>query len=78
MWSAPFVVRRRGRIRYLAAPCRVARIRETCALGDTNGDGKPDVAVHLPAMEEVRILSGADYSTLVTVSLTPLLKHNRR
>ena len=49
---------------------------DTCALGDTNGDGKPDVAVHMPAMEEARILSGADYSTLVTISLTPLLKHN--
>lgn len=49
---------------------------DTCALGDTNGDGKPDVAVHLPAMEEVRIFSGVDYQALVTVRTSRLLMHN--
>ncbi len=49
---------------------------DTCALGDTNGDGVPDVAVHLPAMEEVRVLSGVDFEALVTVRTSPLLMHN--
>lgn len=49
---------------------------DSCSLGDTNGDGKPDIAVHKPAMEEVWILSGADYEVLVTVRTSPLLMHN--
>ena len=49
---------------------------DTCALGDTNDDGVPDVAVHMPAMEEVRILSGVDYVSLIKVRTSPLLRHN--
>ncbi len=51
---------------------------DACALGDTNGDGRPDVAVHMPAMEEVRLLSGTDFRVLVTVSTSPLMEHNEK
>lgn len=63
-----------------ALPCEPRTYKDlgidTCALGDTNGDGMPDVAVHLPAAEEVRILSGVDFEPLVTVRSSPLLMHN--
>jgi len=63
-----------------ALPCELRTNKslgiDTCTLGDTNGDGVPDVAVHLPAAEEVRILSGVDFDPLVTVRTSPLLMHD--
>jgi len=38
---------------------------DACVLGDVDGDGVHDVAVHLPRLDEIRILSGADFAELV-------------
>jgi len=42
---------------------------DTCAIGDVDGDGWVDVVVHMPRLEEARVLSGADFSTLVSVKI---------
>jgi hypothetical protein len=44
---------------------------DVCGLGDANGDGVPDLVIHLPRLREARVLSGADLALLRAIDLAP-------
>jgi hypothetical protein len=47
---------------------------DACAIADVDGDGKRDVAVHVPRLGQVRILSGATFEEIVRVDTDTLMK----
>ena len=42
---------------------------DACAIGDVDGDGLSEVAVHIPRLRQARVLSGASFDPLLTIDL---------
>jgi hypothetical protein len=61
-----------GGMRAIGSPCDPGA--DACAIADVDGDGQRDVAVHVPRLGQVRILSGATFEEIVRVDTRELLE----